>query len=173
MSARRLDYVTSADPFQVPGASWVRLGPGLARVRRTGAGVTLLAVLAALTVAAVLRPDQASWWWSLAVVAVLVFALVWVVAGRSARAWGYAERDADLVVTRGALWRRIDLVPYGRLQMVDVNAGPLDRLFGLAMVQLHTASPSSRAHIPGLSPAEAARLRDRLTQRGEEQATGL
>ncbi|CAN5889611.1 hypothetical protein BH20ACT6_BH20ACT6_18970 [soil metagenome] len=165
--------MTTSDPFQVPGAAWVRLGPGLARVRRAVALAVLLALLGALVVAGLVAPERAGWWWSLALVAVVAFALIWVIVGRSVRAWGYAERVEDLVVTRGALWRRIDLVPYGRLQMVDVNAGPLDRLFGLAMVRLHTASPSSRAHIPGLAPEEAARLRDRLTRRGEEQATGL
>jgi membrane protein YdbS with pleckstrin-like domain len=44
---------------------------------------------------------------------------------------------------------------------------------GLATVQLHTASPGTTATIPGLPPAEAARLRDRLTEMGEAQAAGL
>lgn len=161
------------DPFQVPGAAWVRLGPGLARVRRIVAAALMLVAFGALGAFWIARPQHSGWWLLLAAVAALAFAATWVAVGRSVRAWGYAERDDDLVVTRGALWRRIDLVPYGRLQMVDVNAGPLDRLFGLATVRLHTASPSTHAHIPGLSPQEAARLRDRLTRRGEEQATGL
>jgi len=54
-----------------------------------------------------------------------------------------------------------------------VNAGPLDRRFGLASVQLHTASASTDARIPGLDPEEAARLRDRLASRGEARAAGL
>jgi membrane protein YdbS with pleckstrin-like domain len=97
----------------------------------------------------------------------------WTVVGRNARWWGYAERDDDLYVKHGALYRRLVVVPYGRMQYVDVQAGPVDRAFGLARVQLHTAAPGTSAHIPGLPAEEAARLRDRLTALGEAQAAGL
>ena len=59
------------------------------------------------------------------------------------------------------------------MQYVDVQAGPVDRRFGIAKVQLHTASPGTDAQIPGLSPEEAARLRDRLARRGEARLAGL
>jgi membrane protein YdbS with pleckstrin-like domain len=54
-----------------------------------------------------------------------------------------------------------------------VTAGPLERAFALATVQLHTAAAASDARIPGLPPDEAARLRDRLTALGEDRAEGL
>jgi uncharacterized protein len=92
---------------------------------------------------------------------------------RSLRSWGYAERADDLVVRRGLMIRRLSIVPYGRMQFVDVTAGPLERLFGLATVQLHTAAAASDASLPGLVPEEAARLRDRLTALGEARAEGL
>ena len=93
-------------------------------------------------------------------------------AARS-RAWGYAERDDDLLVRHGLLVRRLSIVPYARMQFVDVTAGPLERAFGLATVQLHTAAAATDARIPGLQPAEAARLRDRLAALGEDRAEGL
>ena len=92
---------------------------------------------------------------------------------RGLRSWGYAERADDLLVRHGLMFRRLSIVPYGRMQFVDVSAGPLDRLFGLATVQLHTAAAASDARIPGLTPDEAARLRDRLTALGEARAEGL
>lgn len=92
---------------------------------------------------------------------------------RSLRSWGYAERADDLLVRHGLLVRRLSIVPYGRMQFVDVTAGPLERLFGLATVQLHTAAAATDAKIPGLPPAEAARLRDRLAALGEARAEGL
>ena len=92
---------------------------------------------------------------------------------RSLRSWGYAERADDLMVRRGLMIRRLSIVPYGRMQFVDVTAGPLERLFGLATVQLHTAAAASDASIPGLAPQEAARLRDRLAALGEARAEGL
>ena len=92
---------------------------------------------------------------------------------RAVRAWGYAERDDDLLVRHGLLVRRLSIVPYARMQFVDVTAGPLERLFDLATVQLHTAAAASDARVPGLRPTEAARLRDRLTALGEDRAEGL
>lgn len=92
---------------------------------------------------------------------------------RGIRSWGYAERSDDLLVRHGLMFRRLSIVPYGRMQFVDVTAGPLERLFDLATVQLHTAAAASNARIPGLPPAEAARLRDRLTALGEARAEGL
>ena len=93
--------------------------------------------------------------------------------GRQVRSWGYAERADDLLVRRGVAFRTVVVVPYGRMQYVDVYAGPVDRIFGLAKVQLHTASARSDAYIPGLPPQEAARLRDRLASRGEARLAGL
>nr|MDT0659654.1 PH domain-containing protein [Micromonospora sp. DSM 115978] len=92
---------------------------------------------------------------------------------RAVAAWGYAERDNDLLVRHGLLVRRLSIVPYARMQFVDVTAGPLERAFDLATVQLHTAAAASDARVPGLRPAEASRLRDRLTALGEDRAEGL
>ena len=92
---------------------------------------------------------------------------------RAVHAWGYAERDNDLLVRHGLLVRRLSIVPYARMQFVDVTAGPLERAFDLATVQLHTAAAASDARVPGLRPAEASRLRDRLTALGEDRAEGL
>ena len=97
----------------------------------------------------------------------------WLLVDRNARRWGYVEHEEELYITRGAMFRHLVVVPYGRMQYVDVQAGPLDRAFGLARVQLHTAAPGTSAHIPGLPAEEAARLRDRLTALGEAQAAGL
>ena len=87
--------------------------------------------------------------------------------------WGYLERADDLLVRRGVLVSRLSVVPYGRMQFVDVTAGPLERSFGLATVRLHTAAAASDARIPGLERAEAARVRDQLAELGESHLAGL
>jgi hypothetical protein len=92
---------------------------------------------------------------------------------RRVRAWGYAERDDDLLIRRGVLISKLSVVPYGRMQYVDVTAGPFERAFGLATVRMHTAAAASDARIPGLLAPEAARLRDALAALGEARATGL
>lgn len=92
---------------------------------------------------------------------------------RAVFAWGYAERERDLLVRHGLLLRRLSIVPYARMQFVDVTAGPLERLFKLATVQLHTAAAATDARVPGLPPDEASRLRDRLAALGEDLGEGL
>jgi membrane protein YdbS with pleckstrin-like domain len=96
----------------------------------------------------------------------------WFVRNRF-RAWRYQERHEDLLVGRGVMVRRLSVVPYGRMQFIEVTAGPIERLFTLSTVKLHTAAAASDARIPGLEPEESARLRDRLTELGESQAAGM
>ena len=160
-----------AEPFDPPGDPWVRVSPRLATLRRL---LTVVAGGVAVVALTVLAAFMATWLAVvLAVVGVAALVWGWIVVGRSVRSWGYAERAEDLLVTRGIMVRRLVVVPYGRMQFVDVTAGPLDRRFGLATVQLHTAAAATDAQIPGLVPTEAARLRDRLAARGEAGAAGV
>jgi len=92
---------------------------------------------------------------------------------RRVRSWAYSEREDDLLVQRGVLVSRLSVVPYGRMQFVDVTAGPFERSFGLATVRMHTAAAATDARIPGLGREDAARLRDQLAALGEARATGL
>lgn len=161
------------DAFAPPGEAWRPVSPKLTTARRITLFLVLVPLLVlALVVAAVLPESRA-------VVAALV--VVWLVGavwatwliGRRVRSFGYAERADDLVVTSGIMFRRLVIVPYGRMQLVDITAGPLDRALGVATVQLHTAAASTDATIPGLPPDEAAGLRDRLAARGEQRSAGL
>jgi membrane protein YdbS with pleckstrin-like domain len=128
-------------------------------------------LIAALAVAAAVSGAVAA---IVAAAGVLVIAMVVdLFLGRRVRAWSYAERDDDLLVRRGVMIRRLSVVPYGRMQFVDVTAGPVERSFGLATVRMHTAAAASDARVPGLTAAEAARLRDNLTALGEARAAGL
>jgi hypothetical protein len=132
---------------------------------------TLAAALAAVVIAIVLGHA------TLAVAALVCLILAGLVAdvlaGRRVRAWSYAERADDLLVRRGVMFRRMSVIPYGRMQYIEVTAGPFERAFGLATVQMHTAAAASDARIPGLPADEASRLRDQLTTLGEAQAAGL
>ncbi len=109
---------------------------------------------------------------SAVVVVALGAAVAWFVRRRF-RAWRYQERNEDLIVARGVMVQRLSVVPYGRMQFVEVTAGPIERLFQLSTVKLHTAAAASDARIPGLERSEAARLRDRLTELGESMAAGM
>ncbi|MFJ3518675.1 PH domain-containing protein [Streptomyces sp. NPDC090131] len=153
------------------GPAWVGLPGGLLTLRRTL--LVIWTVVLAVATAVVLGLTAGPVWAVLGVFWLLVLAWGWVLLGRNWRSWRYAERADDLLISRGVLWREETVVPYGRMQLVEVTSGPLERRFGLASVQLHTAAAASDAKIPGLVPAEAERLRDRLTALGEARSAGL
>ncbi|MES5819676.1 PH domain-containing protein [Streptomyces sp. RG80] len=150
---------------------WIGLPPGLLRMRRL-----LLVVwlgLLAVAVGVLLYLFAGPVWAAFALPPLAVMAWGWVMLGRNWASWRYAERADDLLISRGVLWREETVVPYGRMQLVEVTSGPVERHFGLSSVQLHTAAAATDATIPGLDPAEAERLRDRLTELGEARSAGL
>lgn len=161
----------TADVWGLPPETWRMVSPQLRRLRRLllVVGALPVVVLAALVGGAFLGPAGVAV--GLAPVPAGVWG--WYAVGRAWRSWRYAERADDLLIARGLLVRRLVVVPYGRMQLVDVTAGPLARRFGIAVVRLHTAAAATDATIPGLPPAEAARLRDALSERGEARAAGL
>ncbi|MCA2212214.1 PH domain-containing protein [Jidongwangia harbinensis] len=150
---------------------WRPVSPKLITVELINRAIWVALLLAGLFVGWMYNDHEL---WLAGMGAVVLFA-IWrsFITVRAVRAWGYAERDNDLLVRHGLVIRRLSIVPYARMQYVDVTAGPLERAFQLATVQLHTASAASDAKVPGLPPEEASRLRDRLTALGEDRAEGL
>ncbi len=152
--------------------TWQRPSPRLLRARRIQVAVVTapVAAIGGLIGGAAGTPLIGL----IVALALLAVGLVgeWFV-GRRVAAWAYAEREDDLMVRRGVMIRRQSVVPYGRMQFIDVTAGPVERSLGLATVRMHTAAAASDARIPGLERAEASRLRDQLAQLGESQAAGL
>ena len=138
------------DLFAPPGRPWQRVSPRLAIVRRwLLLAATVVLVAAAVTLHVLLDGPVPLLVAVLAVVAAVV-GWGWWLAGRNARRWGYAEADEELYITRGALFRKLIVVPYGRMQYVDVEAGPIDQANGIAKLHLHTASPGTTAGRPSL-----------------------
>lgn len=149
------------------------MSPALLRARRISLLLAYVVVVAGLLVLWLL-PGVPRWVAVVATVAaVAILAWAWWLIGRRVRSWGYALRADDLLVGSGILFRRLVVVPYGRMQLVDVVAGPIDRWCGVATVQLHTAAATTDAAIPGLVPQVAADLRDRLARLGEARSAGL
>jgi len=165
------------NPFAPPPNGWTRVSPRLALARRIVLLLVYLPLQAALCVGAyAIGANVKGWawlWWTVLLCGLVLFGWLWWYLGRRARSWGYAERADDLLVTRGILMRRLVIVPYGRMQLVDVTAGPIDRMLGLARVQLHTAAAATDASIPGLTPDVAGALRDQLAALGEQRSAGL
>ena len=133
---------------------------------------SFLAVVVAATLVIALGLHQT---WALIPGAIMTVILGWTLAilPRQARAIGYQLREDDLVFRRGILWQRLVAVPYGRMQLVDITHGPLDRGFGIAQLKFVTAAASTGVTIPGLEQATAETLRDHLVAVAESRRTGL
>ncbi len=162
---------TNREPFDPTDVAWTPVSRKLIGARLTVAACFLVPLLVGLVVVAI-AVGQAWAWVFPALVVLLGLWIAWLVP-RQVGAMAYAERADDLLVRHGIMFRSMVVVPYGRMQYVDVNAGPLARRFGIATVQLHTAAPATSAAIDGLPPHEAARLRDRMASRGEARLAGL
>ncbi|HEY0445376.1 MAG TPA: PH domain-containing protein [Allosphingosinicella sp.] len=88
---------------------------------------------------------------------------VWTALGprRRYRSWGFAMEEDELHVQHGLLTRVRTIVPFGRVQHIDVQQGPIERRYGLGTLVLHTAGTrSSAVGLPGLPFEEAGRMRD-------------
>lgn len=157
---------------------WLKPSPRLGTMRRVEIlAASVVAALAVLAVTGLEALAGANINLTVPVLMLAVIALAGFVGDRFAqrrvRAWAYCEREDDLLVRRGVMISRLSVIPYGRMQFIDVVAGPIERAFGLATVRMHTAAAASDARIPGLPHDEAARLRDHLATLGESKAAGL
>jgi uncharacterized protein len=155
------------------GEGWTPVSPKLTSARRLTLVLVYLLVAAGVVALFVVDAVPRIVAWLALGAAAIAFVWLWWLIGRRVRSFGYAERGDDLLVTSGILFRRLVVVPYGRMQLVDVKAGPIDRRMGITTVQLHTAAATTDASIPGLEPDVAAALRDRLAKRGEQRSAGL
>jgi uncharacterized protein len=160
-----------ARPAGDAALAWLRPSPRLLRARRIELSLVAipLAIIGGLTGLAVSVATAIALAAAIVVAAVLAERFL----ARRVAAWQYAERKDDLMVRRGVLIRRQSVIPYGRMQFIDVTAGPIERSLGLATLRMHTAAAASDARIPGLDQQVAAGLRDQLAALGEAQAAGL
>jgi uncharacterized protein len=95
--------------------------------------------------------------WLLTVFAVVVFP-----ARRYAHI-GYALGADDLRVARGFLFRTDTIVPFVRVQHIDVGQGPIERRYGLSHLVVHTSGThNSTVTLPGLPAERAAEMRDAI-----------
>lgn len=78
--------------------------------------------------------------------------------------WRYVLREQDLWIRQGLVTVTVSVIPYRRLQFVDTRQGPLDRLFGLSQLVVHTAALGTAGRLPGLDADHAERLREALAQ---------
>ena len=101
----------------------------------------------------------------------LITALAWVFAAfaiisfpaRRMQRWGYKIGEGQLRVARGWLFRTDTIVPFVRVQHIDVGQGPVERWFGLSHLIVHTSGThNSTVTLPGLHSDLAAAMRETI-----------
>jgi len=110
-----------------------------------------------------------SWEWLPVWAAPLVMALLglWsiLLAPRRWARWGWAWTGKELHVASGWLVRSHTIVPAARVQHIDVTQGPVQRMFGVATLVLHTAGTAgSEVDLPGISRETAEEIRDAIRE---------
>jgi membrane protein YdbS with pleckstrin-like domain len=154
----------------VPG-DWRRVSPKYVVVDLLG--ILVSAVLFVVGTGVPWLLSGIPWLVALPIAAFVLHVLIAAFTPRRVRALGYQLRQDDLVFRKGIMFLRIVAVPYGRMQLVDLNRGPIARAFGLSELKLVTAAAASHITIPGLPEADAEALRDRLVELAESRRAGL
>lgn len=157
--------------LDLPETTWRRVSPRYIVVDMVGGLVFGLVVVAGASAVAFFTGVQ--WLWLPVAAIALAFVVALALTPRRVRAIGYQLRDDDVLFRRGILYQRFVAVPYGRMQLVDINRGPLDRALGLSELKFVTAAAATGVVIPGLAEADAEELRDRLVALAESRRAGL
>ena len=99
----------------------------------------------------------------------LMGAVIWAALAlpwRRYSASGYDMGADRLRVVRGVLFHRDTVVPFGRVQHIDVERGPIEQRYGLATLKLHTAGThNATITLPGLGEADALAMREAIREK--------
>ena len=162
-----IDHVEpAAEPTPVDGPD-DRLSPVHPDYTKVLRIVAALVALPALVAAMVL--ELATPVWPFAVSGPLFLVAAYFVIRfplRRYQARGYTMETDRLRVVQGTLFRSDTVVPFGRVQHIDVDQGPIERHYGLAKLVLHTAgNHNSSVALPGLPEETARDMRDTIRAR--------
>lgn len=153
---------------------WRRVSPRYAWAELWTTAIWGVIMAAAVGVFLWFVSDWARWIVVLIGAGILVLMLLMGLLGfLRVRTIGFAMRDDDLLVRRGMLFRRFVSVPYGRMQVVDITQGPVERMLDLRTLKFVTAAATSAVTIPGLPGSDAEVLRDELVAVAESRRAGL
>jgi membrane protein YdbS with pleckstrin-like domain len=157
--------------LELQETDWHRVSPKYVVVDLVGSIITGVVLAVATSIPAWLT--DIAWLWAIPAVTSLISLLVIVLTPRRVRSIAYTLREDDLLFRRGLMFQRFVAVPYGRMQLVDINRGPLARLLGLSELRFVTAAAATGVVVPGLKHTDAEDLRDQLVALAESRRAGL
>jgi uncharacterized protein len=161
-----------ADPAEMTAVDtgFQSLDPRIIRLWQVGNLIFCVAVLAAAAVGTAFVWTQSTISrlapiWMVPAALVLVFVLVFWLPPRRYATRLYRMGARVLELRKGIFWKTSVMIPLSRLQHVDLNQGPLERKWGLAVLEIHTAGTSNATHkLEGLDYETGKGLREKLIE---------
>jgi len=160
-----------SDRIELPETEWKRVSQKYIVVDVIGSIIGAVVMVGGAAIASYFIGAQ--WAWAATISLAIIFILTIAFTPRRVRSIGYALRQDDLLFRRGLLFQRFVAIPYGRMQLVDINRGPLARAMGLSELKFVTAAAASGVTIPGIPEQDAEELRDTLVTLAESRRAGL
>jgi len=160
-----------SERIELPATDWQRVSPKYIVVDVLGTLIFGLVAVAAASIPAWVSGN--AFLWTIPASLAVIFIITLALTPRRVRAMGYQIRSDDLLFRKGLMFQRFVSVPYGRMQLVDINRGPLARAVGLSELKFVTAAAATGIVIPGLPEADAEELRDKLVALAESRRVGL
>lgn len=143
------------------GSPLERVEPGYKHVLRARLALTWLPILVGAVVAEIAIDSGMLDGLAGTLTPLLALGTIIVAPERIYRRLGYRLGERLLQVVRGWMFHTDTIVPFVRVQHLDVTRGPFDKLFGTATLVVHTAGThNSVVTVPGLAPERAAEIRD-------------
>jgi membrane protein YdbS with pleckstrin-like domain len=159
------------DVAQLPAAECIPLTPihhSYLKVLRTERIVNTVVLSAiALSLIFFIPSIQQSYWWVIIAIALILITIPYhVLQEKSFPFFAYAIREHDVVFQKGWLVRTLKVCPFNRIQNCSMQAGILERKYGLASLTLYTAgTEGADIRIPGLKQEEAEQIRQFILNR--------
>lgn len=143
------------------------LHPKVVLTWRIFGGLGLFFPLAGISITLIFLLDTLRWLPAAVSLVILILGITWYPGARYRR-WRWQLTDRALEMRYGVIVHRHEAVPYFRVQQIDIERGPVDRLLGLATLQVTTASASGSGSLPGIAESEAPLVRQELLLRAAE-----
>jgi len=157
-----------------PVAAWQALPPRGAVLAGAMAGLSLLVPCLVVGISIRLGGRVPLPWSATAAIVIVLVLLLGYLAYRRRRRVRWLLDAQGLAVRRGNLWQSETRVPASRVQHLDLRRGPLERLFGLSTLVVHTAgSRFGAVGLAGLAADDAERLRERLSRQLDQDDDAL
>lgn len=151
---------------ELPSVLDVKYSPIHIKYRTVSIISTSIFVLIILTIAFIINIMSHDTWFydqirHILAAWMVLYSLLLISAYKGYAHRGYALRERDIIYKKGWLWQSTTVVPFNRIQHIEIDQGPIERMFSLSKLKIYTAGgASSDLTIPGLLPESANKLKD-------------